>query len=125
VNSTNYISFTEREETSTDILVGLGLKKNVARILVYLSSTEEATSRMIERGTDLRQPEVSMAMRQLREYHWVESTESKADSKGRPVKIYRLSHTIYAIMDSIESEKKKEADIQLGLIRKLRETISV
>jgi predicted transcriptional regulator len=125
VNPTNFLSFTEREENITDILVGLGLKRNVARVLVYLSSTEEATSRMIERGTDLRQPEVSMAMRYLREYHWVKSTESKADSKGRPVKIYRLSQPITQIMDSIEGEKRKEAEIQLGLIQKLRDTISV
>jgi predicted transcriptional regulator len=125
MKSTNFLSFTEREEAITDILIGLGLKRNVARVLVYLSSTEEATSRMIERGTDLRQPEVSMAMRQLREHQWVKSTESKADSKGRPVKIYRLSYPISVIMDSIESEKRKEAKIQLDLIQKLRETISV
>jgi predicted transcriptional regulator len=125
MKSTNFLSFTEREEAITDILIGLGLKRNVARVLVYLSSTEEATSRMIERGTDMRQPEVSMAMRQLREHQWVKSTESKADSKGRPVKIYRLSYPISVIMDSIESEKRKEAKIQLDLIQKLRETISV
>jgi Predicted transcriptional regulator len=77
VRPTNYLSFTEREETITDILVGLGLKRNVARVIVYLSSTEEATSRMIERGTDLRQPEVSMAMRQLRPYRWIQSTEKR------------------------------------------------
>jgi predicted transcriptional regulator len=123
VKSTNFLSFTEREETFTDILVGLGLKRNVARVIVYLSSTDEATSRMIERGTDLRQPEVSMAMRQLRASRWVESTEKKAESKGRPVKIYRLSRPITDIMDSIEQEKQKEAKIQLDLIQKLREAL--
>ncbi|MDD1678407.1 MAG: ArsR family transcriptional regulator [Methanomicrobiales archaeon] len=125
MKSTNFLSFTEREEAMTDMLVGLGLKRNVARVLVYLSSTDETTSRMIERGTDLRQPEVSLAMRQLQEYRWIKSTESKADSKGRPVKIYRLSQPISVIMDFIESEKKQEAKTQLDLILKLRETISV
>jgi predicted transcriptional regulator len=125
VKPTNFLSFTEREENITDILAGLGLKKNVARVIVYLSNTDEATSRMIERGTDLRQPEVSMAMRQLRASRWVTSTEKKAESKGRPVKIYRLSYPIAAIMDSIEEEKKKEAKIQLDLIQKLRETLAV
>ncbi len=122
---TNFLSFTENEETITDNLVGLGMKRNVARVIVYLSGTEEATSRMIERGTDLRQPEVSMAMRQLRAYHWVESTEKKADSKGRPVKIYRLSRSITSILDSIEEEKRKEATTQLELIQTLRSTLPV
>jgi predicted transcriptional regulator len=125
LNSTNFLSFTEKEENIAEILVGLGLKRNVARVLVFLSSMDEATSRMIERGTDLRQPEVSMAMRQLREFRWIDSTESKADSKGRPVKIYRLSSSFTVIMDSIEGEKKKEAKIQLDLVQKLRESVSV
>ncbi|MDD1673235.1 MAG: ArsR family transcriptional regulator [Methanomicrobiales archaeon] len=125
MNPTNFLSFTEKEEHITDILVGLGLRRNVARVLVYLSSTDEATSRMIERGTDLRQPEVSMAMRQLREFQWIESTESKGDNKGRPVKIYRLSRPFKEIMDFIEGEKKKDARIQLELVQKLREAVSV
>lgn len=125
MKSTNFLSFTEKEENITDIFVGLGLKKNVSRVLVYLSTTVEATSRMIERGTDLRQPEVSMAMRQLRANRWIESTENKTDSKGRPVKIYRLTHSMTAIIDSIEEEKNKEAKIQLDLVQKLREAISI
>jgi predicted transcriptional regulator len=125
VKPTNFLSFTEREETITDTLVALGLKRNVARVIVYLSSTEEATSRMIERGTDLRQPEVSMAMRPLRACRWIESTERKTDSKGRPVKIYRLSYPISVIMDSIEEQKKTEAKIQMDLVQKLRETLSI
>lgn len=125
MNSTNFLSFTEKEENIAEILIGLGLRRNVARVLVYLTGTEEATSRMIERGTDLRQPEVSMAMRQLRELHWIESTESKADSKGRPVKIYRLSRPFTTIMDSIEGEKRREAEIQMNLVQKLRSAVLV
>ncbi len=125
MQNSNFISFTEKEEKMTEIFLGLGLKRNVARVLVYLSSTDEATSRRIERGTDLRQPEVSIAIRELRELRWVESRESKADSKGRPVKIYRLSHPIQWIMDTIEGQKKQQAKDQLDLIEELRQTIMV
>jgi predicted transcriptional regulator len=107
-----------------DLLVQIGLKKNVAKVLVYLAHTQEATSRDIERGTDLRQPEVSIAMATLVEQKWVENRESKAENKGRPVKIYRLSKPIHEIMDSIEQEKMKEASNQLKLIQQVREYIS-
>lgn len=120
----NYLTFTDKEEKITNLFIGLGLKRNVARVLVYLTSTDEATSRMIERGTDLRQPEVSMAMRQLRGVEWIQSKAKRADSKGRPVKIYRLSRTIGEIVGSIEAEKKKEAKNQLDLIQELSQTIS-
>jgi predicted transcriptional regulator len=124
MQTSNFISFTEKEEKMTDIFIGLGLKRNVARVLVYLSSTDEATSRMIERGTDLRQPEVSIAIRELRKLAWVVSRESKADSKGRPVKIYHLALPISAIMDTIEGQKKKQAKDQLDMIEELRQTIT-
>jgi predicted transcriptional regulator len=93
-------------------------------VLVFLANTPEATSRAIERGTDLRQPEVSIAMRYLMEHAWITSRESKAESKGRPVKIYELAKPINDIMDSIEKEKKKEANHQLQLIQKLRNYIN-
>lgn len=117
--------FTQKEEEFASLLITIGLKRNVAKVLVYLSNTSEATSRDIERGTDLRQPEVSIAMRTLNQNEWIESRESKAESKGRPVKIYRLSRPIEEIMDIIEIKKRKEVKNQLDLIQKVREHISV
>ena len=116
--------FTPRDEELARLLMSVGIKKNVSKVLVYLANSEEATSRNIERGTDLRQPEVSIAMRHLREYNWVDTRESKSESKGRPVKIYKLSCPITEIMDTIEKEKRKEARQQLDLIQKMRECIS-
>ncbi len=112
--------FTQKEEEFANLLMKIGIKKNVARVLVYLANAPEATSRDIERGTDLRQPEVSIAMASLIEQKWVESREKKAENKGRPVKIYRLSKTIDEIMDNIEREKRDEATKQMKLIQQLR-----
>jgi predicted transcriptional regulator len=119
----NVMYFTEKEEEFANLLIKIGTKRNVAKVLVFLANTPEATSRAIERGTDLRQPEVSIAMRYLVEQSWITRRESKAESKGRPVKIYGLSRPIHEIMDSIEKEKKKEASNQLVLVHKLRDYI--
>ena len=124
MRSDNILYFTQREEEFANLLIGLGVKRNVAKVLVYLSRVSEATSREIERGTDLRQPEVSIAMRTMKENKWVDSRESRADSKGRPVKIYQLVRPIGEIMDTIESDKKKEAKTQLDLIQQLRDYVS-
>jgi len=117
--------FTPKEEELAELLIGIGIKRNVSKVLVYLANTDEATSRDIERGTDLRQPEVSIAMRYLKECNWIETRESKSESKGRPVKIYTLARPITDIMDTIEKEKKKEARHQLDLIQKMRECITL
>ena len=62
-------------------------------------------------------------MRYLLDQNWISSRESKAESKGRPVKIYELARPIAEIMDSIEKDKKKEATNQLAMIQKLRDYI--
>lgn len=117
------LTFTEKEEQMSDLLSEVGLKKNVARVLVYLANTEEATSREIERGTDLRQPEVSIAMRTLSEKEWISNRESKAESKGRPVKIYNLAKPMAEIINILERDKKEEIENQLEIIKKIRKIV--
>ena len=103
--------FTEKEVQTAELLASLGVPKNQSIVLVYLSQQPAATSRAIERGTDLRQPEVSVAMSGLIEKGWISFTESKSESKGRPVKVYRMRREWGSIIELIgESvlEKHKE-----------------
>jgi predicted transcriptional regulator len=119
----NVMYFTQDEEDLANLLIKIGLKRNVARVLIYLAHNPEATSREIERGTDLRQPEVSLAMAAMINQDWVENREIKAENKGRPVKIYRLSRPVSEIIDMIEREKREEANLQLSMIRQIRNYI--
>ena len=59
------ICFTEKEEEFTNLLIEIGTKRKVAKVLVFLANTPEATSKDIEQGTDLKQPEISIAMQYL------------------------------------------------------------
>ncbi len=111
--------FTEKEEELADLLITIGIKKNVAKVLVFLADSPETTSRAIERGTDLRQPEVNIVMHYLMDQGWIVSREKKVESKGRPLKIYELAMPFTRIIDLIDEEKKKEATSKLTKIRKL------
>ena len=117
----NVIYFTQKEEEFANLLIKIGTKKNIAKVLVFLAKTPEATSRAIERGTDMRQPEISMAMKYLMDQGWIRSRESSGESKGRPIKIYELAKPFNEIMDCIENEKKNEAKNKLALVQKLRQ----
>ena len=117
----NVIYFTQKEEEFANLLIKIGTKKNIAKVLVFLAKTPEATSRAIERGTDMRQPEISMAMKYLMDQGWISSRESSGESKGRPIKIYELAKPFNEIMDCIENEKKNEAKNKLALVQKLRQ----
>jgi len=114
-------NFTEKEEEFANLLIEIGIKKNIAKVLVFLAKTPEATSRAIECGTDMRQPEISMAMKYLMDRGWIRSRENPSENKGRPNKIYELAKPIHEIIDCIENEKKIEASNKLALVQKLRE----
>ena len=115
--------FTEKEEEFVNLLIEVGTRRNVAKMLVYLANIKEATSRDIERGTDLRQPEVSIAIKYLEEQGWIKSWKSPSDRKVRPVWSYALAIPVPEIMTSIEKQKKTEANNQLALIKKMRNYI--
>ena len=73
--------FTEKEEEFVDLLIEIGMKKIVAKVLVFFAGTPEATSRDIERGADMRQPEVGTALNYMMEQGWI--TESSIPSENK------------------------------------------
>jgi len=109
----------EREEFAS-ILMKVGLKRNVAKVLTYLVGVPEATSREIEIGSDLRQPEVSIAMREIRRLDWVAERDEKNPGKGRPYRIYKLNRSLPEIVEYLESENAKEADRVMKQIERLK-----
>ena len=113
--------FTEKEEEFANLLIKIGTRKNIAKVLVFLVKTPEATTLALERGTNMRQSEVSIAMRYLMDQAWIRSSESPSENKGRPMIIFTLAKSIDEIMDCIGNEKKIEASNKLALVQKLRE----
>ena len=107
-------------EEFASILMKIGLKRNVAKVLAYLVAREQATSRELEIGTDLRQPEVSIAMRELRNLDWIVERDEKNPGKGRPYRIYRLNKSLAEIINYLEQEKAKESANTMKKIDKLR-----
>jgi predicted transcriptional regulator len=107
-----------------DILRHLGMQRNVAKIITYLTVAGESNSREIERRTGMRQPEVSIAMRTLRRENWVREWEIKTEGKGRPSKVYALSTPVDEIIGSIEDQKQKESAEVMESIQKLKGLVS-
>ena len=102
----------------------LGMKRIVARVITFLKDMKERSSREIEVATGMRQPEVSIAMRTLRERDWLNEHEIKSSEKGRPLKIYALRATIYEIINYYEAEKGRESARTSEAIQRLKELSS-
>lgn len=114
----------DKDMEFVETLRSLGVPRNVATLITFLANVDEASSREIEMGSDLRQPEVSIAMRTLRDNQWIEEKEIKREGKGRPMKVYSLSAGIDEIIRHFEEEKLNESAQAMESIQRLKQLIS-
>ena len=111
----------EKDEEIADALIAIGMSRNIARTLSYLKNVDEATSVELERVVRLHQPEVSIAMKQLKERDWINEREKKKTGKGRPYKIYSLKVSFNDIISQLEKQQMKAVDAAQTKIDKLKE----
>ena len=100
----------EKDDKAVQLFTDLGMPKNLAKTLMYISQVEECRSADVEQAADLRQPEVSVAMQELRRRGWAKKRDIKKKGKGRPVHLYKLTQPLPKILKSFEQEKMKEVE---------------
>lgn len=111
----------EKDKEIADALISLGISRNAAIILAYLQNMKSAKSVDLERGANLRQPEVSIAMKQLKKHDWINEREDKKPGKGRPNKIYSLNIGFNEIIAQLEKQQKEEITVAQAKIERLKE----
>jgi len=99
----------EKEEKLIDVLMRLDLlMRSTAKTLVYLLAKKTATSVDIERAMGLRQPEVSIAAKQLRVLGILSKQDIKQKGKGRPTHRYSLKKSPTEIKSIITGKAQEE-----------------
>ena len=107
----NIYSIEAGDDKAVQLFIKLGVPKNLAKTLLYVSQVDECKSAEVERGANLQQPEVSMALNELRERGWVDMQSlKKKKGKGRPVHIYKTTMPLSQVMEEIKQEKTKEIE---------------
>ncbi len=114
----NIYPLNEKDEEIVEALISLGMSRPVARVFAYLQHVNEATSLELETGTGLRQPDVSRAMKPLKERDWI---KEKEDKKGRPYKIYSLNVGFNDIISQLEKQQKKAIEETHDKFERLKE----
>ncbi len=103
-------------------LRNLGIQRNVALTLVYLLNVKEASSREIEIGTGLRQPEISLAIGFMSDNKWVDSRMIRVNKKGRPLRVYSFCvpmKTIYAFYELKAHQDYEESVVKINQLKEL------
>ena len=78
----------EENMEAINLLERLGCNRGKARLFIYFLNNKQGKSRDIERAMDLRQPEVSLEMRELIKNKYVTRKFLKKHGKGRPEILY-------------------------------------
>jgi predicted transcriptional regulator len=113
----------DKDEEIAELLISLGMSRLVARTLTYIQKVDTTPSIDIERGTGLRQPEVSVAMKELDPYDWISETEEKKPGKGRPSKIYSLKVGFKDIISHLENQQERRYNDSIASIERLKELV--
>jgi predicted transcriptional regulator len=94
------------------ILVDVGFNPPIAKTLAHFLKAQGklVTSRDIEKATDSRQPEINLALKELKKRKWISVKEplEKKEGKGNRTKWYSLSITPEAIYLDIEKGMQKD-----------------
>jgi len=109
MKKTMSVVFDDNDNKAVDLFVDLGMPRNLAKTLLYVSQVNECRSADVEHGANLRQPEVSLAMQELQRRGWVSKRDLKKEKgKGRPIHIYKAMVSLDNIVEQFEQEKTKE-----------------
>ena len=94
----NIYTLDRDDDKAVQLFIKLGMPRNLAKTLLYISQVDECKCADVEQGVDLRQPEVSIAMQELRERRWIKKRYLKKKGKGRPVHIYTPTKNLSEIL---------------------------
>ncbi len=111
----------ERDKQLIDILRGLGVRRQEAILIVWMNGAGDVSSRDIERGTGIRQSDVSKVLKTMLDAGWVDNLGTSSSTKGRPRKIYSLSASLDDIVAHYEVEKLRETSSTMDSIQRLKD----
>lgn len=102
----------------TDALIDLGVSVGVVRVMVCLYLNGETTSKNLQASCELRQPEISTAIKQLTDLSLVKTRRSGSEGRGRPSHIYNLCMPINSCVEILLADVEERIQaMQDGVLK--------
>lgn len=89
---------TQPENLIVDMLDNIGVSINVAYVLVSLHEGGNLSSKELQSSCGLRQPEISVAMKELLNDDMVRCEAQNGGGRGRPCHRYSLNGDLFAVI---------------------------
>lgn len=102
-------TYSNEQRMLREKLIQLGANENTASVLLCLHHHGAATSKDLQCHCNIRQPDVSMAISELRDLNLVHYSPRSESSRGRPAHIYRLRMNLEQSIQPFVNRAKKHA----------------
>ena len=122
VDGSNQMSI--EQQSLRNKLIQLGANENTASVLLSLHQHGASTSKNLQSRCNIRQPDVSMAISELREMNLVHFSPQSEASRGRPAHIYRLRSNLEQSIQPFVNRARKRAKEILNDVDAIGELIS-
>lgn len=115
----------QKEPQIVKLLVANGLRPVEARALAcWNEDDDELTQLDVENMAGLRQPEVSMAVRELCRRGWLIQVDKRQPERGAPVKVYTLAKPMADVVRDIVAERTRELDAAQAMANELLQAVA-
>ena len=105
-------------------LIQLGANENTASVLICLHHHGAASSKDLQCHCNIRQPDVSLAISELRDMNLVHFSSRTESSRGRPAHIYRLRMSLEQSIQPFVNQARKRAKEILNDVDTIGELVS-
>jgi len=109
--------FTEDDELIVNRLRAIGMTRKAAKVITYLMLRTDGSARDIEITTNLRQPEVSIGLKELST--WMKTELSSRPESKRPVTIYSMAVPVTDVITHYFRAACKNWDVVSAAYRSL------
>ena len=92
-------SSTEPVNLIVEMLENIGVSTNVAYVLISLHEGGDLSSKELQLACGLRQPEISVAMKQLLDEEMVRCEAQNEGGRGRPCHRYSLNGGLFTVIN--------------------------
>ncbi len=118
---TKVIASSEPVQQLLSIMVHLGIQSQTAKCLICLYLHGPLSSIALQNNCNIRQPDVSVAITELRRLEVVKSDSSTSSGRGRPSHIYQLTGTLEECMIPFIAEAKNKVSTIVSAIATLED----
>jgi len=127
ITVTSEASSAEPVNLIVDMLDNIGVSINVAYVLVSLHEGGNLSSKELQSSCGLRQPEISVAMKELLNDDMVRCKAQNEGGRGRPCHRYSLNGDLFAVIKPFINDAESRLDkltVDLARLDKVSQTLA-